>query len=137
MSTKDAAVRATAFAWLSEQVARHGDVLPWSLLHAGFEFDGQRVPLLSQQGIFKPKLCELPLSIRTSVDSSYADELVDDRLAYAYMGSDPGHWQNAGLRRAFHECTAYMGSDPGHLHGMYGAAAIHYLLGNARGQVVL
>lgn len=103
MPTNDAAVRATAFAWLSEQVARHGDVLPWSLLHAGFEFDGQRVPLLSQQGIFKPRLCELPLSIRTSVESPYADKLVDDRLAYAYMGSDPNHWQNAGLRRSFQE----------------------------------
>jgi len=103
MRIDDAAVRATAFAWLAEQLARHGDVLPWSLLLGGFEFDGQRVPLLSLQGIFKPRLCELPLSIRTSVASPYDDELVDDRLAYAYVGTDPSHWQNVGLRRAFQE----------------------------------
>ncbi len=99
----DAEVRAAAFLWLGQQVGRHGDVLGWKALLRGFELGGERVPLLSQQGIFKPRLCELPLSIRTSVRSPYDDTLVDDRLAYAYMGRDPDHWQNAGLRRAWLE----------------------------------
>lgn len=54
MTANDAAVRTRAFAWLREQVARHGDVLPWSLLHVGFQLEGQRVPLVSQQRIFEP-----------------------------------------------------------------------------------
>lgn len=47
-------MRAAAFDWLSEQVARHGDVLPRPVLAEGFELDGRRVPLLGPQGIFKP-----------------------------------------------------------------------------------
>ena len=51
------------------------------------------------QGIFKPKVCELPLSIRTSVDGPYDDSASGDgRFAYAYRGSDPDHPDNAGLR---------------------------------------
>jgi putative restriction endonuclease len=44
--THDARVRSAAFDWLSDQVARHGDVLPRILLAAGFVLDGVRVPLL-------------------------------------------------------------------------------------------
>jgi len=79
-----------AFAWLREQVALHGDVLPWGLLLAGFERGGLRVPLLSQQGIFKPAACSLPLSIRTSAESPYDDHFAGDRLAYRYRGEDHG-----------------------------------------------
>lgn len=62
----DHAIRMAAFDWLSRQVDGRGDVLPWALLAWGFEFKGQRIPLLSQQGIFKPKALEVPISIRTS-----------------------------------------------------------------------
>ena len=41
----DRKVRITAFNWLEEQVAIHGDVLPRSILSAGFEFENQHVPL--------------------------------------------------------------------------------------------
>ena len=64
---RDTQVRLAAFAWLRREVDLRGDVLPWSLLLAGFTFEGQRVPLVSQQGIFKPAvLPELPLSIRSA-----------------------------------------------------------------------
>lgn len=79
----------------------HGEVLPWALLHEGFRFRGERVPLLSQQGIFKPRVCELPISIRSSPSGPYDDALSPDGLLrYRYQGSDPSHWQNVGLRRA-------------------------------------
>jgi hypothetical protein len=50
----DLAVRNRAFAFLSEQARLHPNGIPWTVLHAGFTIDGQRVLLLSQQGIFKP-----------------------------------------------------------------------------------
>ena len=62
----DSAVRVAAFNFLKEQSALHGgSVLPRSVLAQGFEFDGRRVPLVGPQGIFKPAICELPLSITT------------------------------------------------------------------------
>jgi putative restriction endonuclease len=58
-------VRQAAFHWLDVQIDIHGDVLPRSLLADGFLYQEQRVPLLGPQGIFKPRLLELPLSITT------------------------------------------------------------------------
>jgi len=99
----DHTVRSRAFEWLAEQVELHGEVLPWGLLLAGFHLRDSRVPLVSQQGIFKPKICELPLSIRSSPKGPYDDALSPDGLLrYRYQGEDPDHWQNAGLRAAMH-----------------------------------
>ena len=57
------------------------------------------MPLVSMQGIFKPRVCELPLSIRTAVDGPYDDRAGDEgRFLYAYRGTDPDHRDNAGLR---------------------------------------
>ena len=53
ISDLDRKVRLTAFKWLAEQVALHGDVLPRSILSAGLEFENQHVPLVSPQGIFQ------------------------------------------------------------------------------------
>lgn len=102
--THDSRVRAAAFDWLAGQVAVHGDVLPWSLLLKGFQLDGKRVPLLSQQGIFKPAVLDVPLSIRTSPEGPYHDAFQKEGLLeYAYRGTDPEHWQNRGLRFAMEE----------------------------------
>ena len=95
----DAAIRQAAFGWLTEQVERHDDVLPRSVLHTGFQFRGTRVPLVGPQGIFKPRLCELPLSVLTACDGPYDDRASHDgRFLYAYRGRDPKHRDNEGLR---------------------------------------
>ena len=95
----DAAIRRAAFSWLAERVAEHDDVLPWSDLLRGFEIGGVRVPLVSMPGIFKPRACELPLSIRTAVDGPYADRASGGgRFLYAYRGTNPAHPDNVGLR---------------------------------------
>lgn len=97
----DAGVRREAFDWLTAQVALYDDVLPWSVLIQGFHFNGMRVPLVSMQGIFKPRACELPLSIRTAVDGPYNDRAGGEgRFLYAYRGTDPAHRDNLGLREA-------------------------------------
>lgn len=68
MSTNlDHRVRLATFDWLEQQVRLHGDVLTWAVIKQGVPFEGQRIPLISQQGIFKPRILpELPLSITTS-----------------------------------------------------------------------
>lgn len=100
-------MRLAAFQFLDEQSRIWGDVMPWRVLSAGFEFDGRRVPLVSQQGIFKPAvLTEVPLSIRTTPmieghDRPYDDGMTPDGLLlYRYRGTDPSHRENAGLRQA-------------------------------------
>ncbi len=94
----DADIRRAAFGWLAERVAEHDDVLPWQVLQQGFEVNGVRVPLVSMQGIFKPKVCKLPLSIRTAVDGPYNDSASGDSFLYAYRGNNRDHRDNAGLR---------------------------------------
>lgn len=97
-------IRLAAFVWLAKQVALLGDVLPWKPLATGFDYRGERVPLLSQQGIFKPRVLRLPLSMRTASRDPYKDETgTDGVLRYAYRGTDPWHRDNVGLRTAMQE----------------------------------
>lgn len=94
----DLKVRLTAFDWLAEQTRIHGDVLPRKLLATGYFFNNDRIPLLSPQGIFKPKNLDLPLSITTVPDGPYKDS-VREYVAYKYRGKDIHHRDNVGLRR--------------------------------------
>ena len=102
----DQSIRSAAFSFLTEQTRLHGDVLPRELLAAGFRYGDERVPLLGPQGIFKPRLLEMPLSITTvpvieGRERPYEDSLGSDNLVtYRYRGTDPSHRDNAGLRLA-------------------------------------
>lgn len=98
----DTRVRKATFDWLATQVTRHGDVLPWAVLSQGFQFEGNRVPLLGPQGIFKPRvLSEVPLSITTVFGGPYDDSFHGNELLhYRYRGIDPEHADNRGLRAA-------------------------------------
>jgi putative restriction endonuclease len=99
----DLQVRIAAFNWLSEQVNSHGDVLTRDVLLQGFEFHGQRVPLVAPNGIFKPQILKLPLSITTTVKGPYDDNYLekDGFLHYRYRGDNPNHLDNVGLRKVF------------------------------------
>jgi putative restriction endonuclease len=96
----DLRVRLAAFAWLDEQMAHYPDGLPRSILEEGFIFQGDRVPLVGPQGIFRPRLCELPLSITTIPGGPYPDAMDGPYLRYSYRGTDTGHPDNVGLRVA-------------------------------------
>lgn len=100
----DLRVRIAAFEWLRAQIDRRGDdVLPREVLATGFDFEGRRVPLLGPQGIFKPALCEVPLSI-TTIPGAYDDSIDAHNLVrYRYRGTDLDHPDNVGLRRAMRE----------------------------------
>ena len=131
----DSAVRVAAFSFLREQTALHGgSVLPRSVLAQGFEFDGRRVPLLGPQGIFKPAICEMPLSITTvpevpGKERPYEDEPTYEGVHYRYRGTDPRHPDNAGLRRAMagHVPLVYF---HGHRPGLYHAEWPVYVVGD-------
>jgi len=103
----DKLVRLAAFRWLAAQVARHGDVLSRPLLLHGFEYEGARIPLMSRQGIFKPRVLEdMPISITTTVHGPYDDQMSSEGLMlYSYRGTDPSHSENAGLRKAMFQRT--------------------------------
>lgn len=60
---------------------------------------------MGPSGIWKPAVCELPISVATVVAGPYADTFDVDRgvLQYAYRGTDPYHRDNVGLRRAMRE----------------------------------
>jgi putative restriction endonuclease len=106
MTGIDEAIRLRAFAWLKEQAAIHGDVLPRPLLEKGFEFEDERIPLLGPQGIFKPRYLNLPLSITTAPKGPYADSFSHDGyLLYKYRGTNPFHRDNVGLRQAMTQGT--------------------------------
>ena len=100
----DNELRLAAFNWLKEQSTIIGDVFPRELLEKGFIFKDTKIPLVSPQGIFKPKLTDIPLTITTTTKGPYEDSFDNDGfLLYKYRGSDPNHRDNAGLREAYRQ----------------------------------
>jgi len=101
----DYQIRLKAFDWLEQQVQIHGEVLPRKLLLEGFINNGEKVSLISPaQGIFKPRMMVLPLSITTSPKGPYEDSFREDGfLDYKYRGTDPYHRDNVGLRATMKE----------------------------------
>src|SRR4051812_10579577 len=65
MSDLDDRVRLAAFQFLDGLQRLHGETLTRELFSEGFIFEGTRVPLLGPQGIFKPAILDVPLSITT------------------------------------------------------------------------
>ncbi|HEY6538010.1 MAG TPA: HNH endonuclease [Candidatus Dormibacteraeota bacterium] len=99
-------VRTAAFDFLDRLTISSGEVVPAAALRAGFAFQGRRVPLMGPQGIFKPAVLELPLSITTvplipGKPPPYQDDVgADGLIRYRYRGDDRDHRDNRGLREA-------------------------------------
>lgn len=97
-------VRLAAFEWLNRQRELYGEVLDYKILLKGFEFHGQKVALVNQQGIFKPRMCNYPLTVLTSWRDPYSDSFDDsDFLHYKYRGTNPNHPDNVGLRELMNQ----------------------------------
>ena len=125
----DARVRGAAFAWLARQVSLHGEVVPYAVLVRGFEFEQRRVPVIGPQGIFKPALMQVPLSITTSPKGPYDDTIgFDNRLRYRYRGTNPSHRDNVGLRFAMQNSLPliyFYGFVPGRYLAMWPVYVVH------------
>lgn len=108
---RDSQIRLAAFRYLTSQRALLGNDLPWSVLHAGFEFEGAPVPLIGPQGIFIPAILRepMPLSITTAPPRRgkprpYEDSVgADGLLRYKYRGENAQHRENVGLRLAMRD----------------------------------
>lgn len=90
-----------------------GPTLRWADLQYGFEFEGRRFLLATQQGIWKPKEMDYVLSLRTGrgadaeryIDHHVAEQSARydgvDRIQYAFRGDDAEHSDNRNLVAAF------------------------------------
>lgn len=113
MVSRDEEIREAAFAYV-DRITEHGEgVVTWSELNS-FTYMGERIHLVSQQGIFKPAGMDLPISIRTTYrppgeQRPYEDEIgIDGYLLYRYRGTDPSHYQNQWLRQVRAEGIALL-----------------------------
>jgi len=110
-------------------------------LKRGFEFQGERIPLINpQRGIFKPRQMQHLLSIRTVFPRSGAKVWYDDQrevhrqiydgdeaVDYAFMGEDPDAADNRWLRDAMENRTPiiyFLGVAP----GLYQALAPTFII---------
>lgn len=117
LTAKDAQLRQAAFDHVNRLVGLQGGVLNSDDLGRGFEFDGERIPLVNpQRGIFKPRQMAALLSIRTVFprrggpvwydDQREAHQQIyagDEMVEYAFMGTDPNSPDNRWLREAMEQ----------------------------------
>ena len=98
----DTQIRLAAFKWLETQSPIYEDVFPRALLSTGFNFEGMQIPLISPQGIFRPRQLAYPISITSAPLGPYDDSFDESGyLIYRYRGTDPSHRDNVGLRNSF------------------------------------
>lgn len=131
---QDTRMRMAAFErvrWLSEV----HDHLTAEELRPGFDFEGERIPLVDiRRGIFKPKRMPYLLSIKTVFPRSRARIWYDDQqdvhrrifesdemVEYAFMGDNPDAAQNVWLREASENripVIYFLGIAPGRYQAM-------------------
>lgn len=102
----DLKVRVAAMKFLADQRPLYPYGFPRDLLMHKFFLGGEKIPLISAaQGIHKPRVLDLPISIFTTYTEAgavrpYDDEYdKDEFLLYKYRGTDPRHPNNVGLRK--------------------------------------
>lgn len=117
----DSAFRNAAFREVRRLADVNGD-LTGRDLRAGFQFDGQRMPLINpQRGIFKPTLMRHLLSIRTVFPRPGARVWYDDQrqvhrqiyegeeaVDYAFMGQNADAAENRWLREAMENAVPFI-----------------------------
>jgi len=107
-------LRLAACARLKELAQRWGGVVTADDLDQGFDFEGERIRLWdARRGIWRPRqlgtdgaaltLVTAPLAPRKA--PPYDDQVGSDAewLLYRYEGTDPEHWTNLAVRRAYLE----------------------------------
>jgi hypothetical protein len=126
----DAQLRQAAFDHVNSVAARNGGLLETADLLAGFQFGGERIPLVNpQRGIFKPRQMAGLLSIRTVFprqggrvwyeDQREAHQQIyagDGVVEYAFMGTHPDAPDNRWLRDAMKRqipVIYFLGTSPG------------------------
>jgi putative restriction endonuclease len=129
-TTAGAQVTQAAFSHVDRLAILRGGVLDSADLAGGFEFGGERIPLINpQRGIFKPRQMAHLLSIKTVFprrgarvwydDQREAHRQIyagDDVVDYAFKGTDPNSPDNRWLRDAMQQripVIYFLGTSPG------------------------
>jgi putative restriction endonuclease len=129
VSSNDWAMRAAAFRQV-RRLQETRDQLTSADLKAGFQFDGERIPLVNpQRGIFKPQRMEALLSIKTVFPKPGGRVWYDDQrnvhqqiyageetVDYSFMGTNPDAADNRWLREAMERRVPiiyFLGVSPG------------------------
>jgi putative restriction endonuclease len=127
----DTLSRQAAFEHVNRLSKFNGGILSSDDLAAGFQFGGDRIPLINpQRGIFKPRQMSGLLSIRTVFPRRGGRVWYDDQreahrqiyennevVEYAFMGTDPNSADNRWLREAMEQqipIIYLLGTSPGH-----------------------
>ena len=101
---RDDDLRAACFLALDALRAQFGDDLPYrGVLDRGFVFENTRVSFLTRmRGIYRARLQRGPaaLSVNTSFNSPYNDEVTPDGFLYAYQAGAIDNADNVWLRKA-------------------------------------
>jgi putative restriction endonuclease len=114
---QEAQLRQAAFDHVNRLAALKSGTLDSSDLAGGFEFGGDRIPLINpQRGIFKPRQMAHLLSIKTVFPRRGARVWYDDQreahrqiyagdevVDYAFMGTDPNSVDNRWLLDAMEQ----------------------------------
>jgi putative restriction endonuclease len=141
MLPADEALRIAAFREVRRLADVNGD-LTGRDLRAGFQFEGERIPLINpQRGIFKPTQMRFLLSIRTVYPRPGARVWYDDQrnvhqqiyegdeaVDYAFMGQKVDAAENRWLREAMENGVPFiyfLGTAP----GMYKALIPSFVIG--------
>ena len=107
---EDAEIRMAIFEWLD---LRGNDWISRKELESGFNYRGKRLSLIAnQQGIWRP-VSSFPmrgvLSVVSKPNGPYADLALDEnRTVYKYMGTNPDHPSNVGLRQCYEEGIPFL-----------------------------
>jgi putative restriction endonuclease len=121
-------VRLAAFTALATIVRIHGEVLHWSVIEKGFEYENRTLLFANQsKGIFRPSgMRDAALSVKTTVPRrgvpKYEDIETDDAFVYAFQSRGPEYHDNRLLLRAI-ELRApliyFYGVEPGHYRPLW------------------
>jgi putative restriction endonuclease len=129
-ASNDAQLRQAAFSHVNRLATLRGGVLDSADLAGGFEFGGDRIPLVNpQRGIFKPRQMAALLSIRTVFPRRGAQVWYDDQreahrqiyagdevVDYQFIGTDPNSPDNRWLLDAMQQqipIIYFLGTSPG------------------------
>src|SRR6056297_1100840 len=99
--SNDSNIRTAAMNHLDSLRSRYREIIPYSVLKEGFQFEGNKIHFLGPQGIFKPAQMNLPLTVTTTYNGPYEDSIGEEFLKYKYRGYDQSfvnHHENVGLR---------------------------------------
>jgi putative restriction endonuclease len=147
----DQEIRTAAFIHVRRMLELR-DPLTSEDLARGFQFRGERIPLVNpQRGIFKPQQMKYLLSIKTVVPRKGAKVWYDDQRAahdriyqgdetieYSFMGANPEAADNRWLREAMQNripLIYFLGAFPGHYHAIIPATIVGWDARSLRAEV--